>query len=94
MRKHQAAPFSGIGRRVTLAVAVSCLLMLAVFTAFDAREYQRQFRAQRQQTVDLSASQAALSIRNRIGSAETCFARWSRVPSRKLAHTHRGCGHC
>jgi diguanylate cyclase (GGDEF)-like protein len=71
MRKHQAALFSGIGRRVAFAVAACLLLVLAAITLVIARANQQQFRQQLQHSVDQSARQTSLTLVSRLASVDT-----------------------
>jgi len=70
MRRPSLALFSGIGRRVALAISVSALLMVAVGVLLQAGKQQRQYREMRQQQLRQSATLAAVTIRSRLYSAE------------------------
>jgi len=70
MRRSSLALFSGIGRRVALAVAVSAVLMIVVGLLLQAGKQQRQYRELHQQQLRQSATLAAVTIRSRLYSAE------------------------
>jgi len=70
MRRNSLALFSGIGRRVALAVALSGLLIVGLGLALQAGKQQRLYRGMHQQQLRQSAAQASQTIRNRLMSAD------------------------
>jgi diguanylate cyclase (GGDEF)-like protein len=70
MRRAHIALFSGIGRRVALAVVVCGLAMLACGLFLQAGKQQRQYREQHQQQLSQAASLSAEAVRSRISTAD------------------------
>lgn len=70
MRGTPVAVFSGIGRRVALAVVASGLAVLVAGVLLQAGKQQRHYRAQHQQELRQAASHAATIVRNRIDAAD------------------------
>lgn len=70
MRRHSLALFSGIGRRVALAVALSGLLIVGLGLALQTGKQQRMYRGMHQQQLQQTAAQASQTIRSRLTSAD------------------------
>jgi diguanylate cyclase (GGDEF)-like protein len=83
MRRFSLALFSGIGRRVALAVAASAVLMIAAGLLLQAGKQQRQYRELHQQQLRQSATLAAVTLRSRLYSAEAVL----RIVSQAAAAT-------
>jgi diguanylate cyclase (GGDEF)-like protein len=73
MRRTPLALFSGIGRRVALAVAMSGLLVVFAGLLLQTGKQQRQYRQMHQVQMRQAANLAALTIRSRLYSAETAL---------------------
>jgi diguanylate cyclase (GGDEF)-like protein len=70
MRKPPLALFSGIGRRVALAVAACGIVVLSTGLLLQTGKQLRQYRDLQQQQLRQVATQAAMTISSRISSAE------------------------
>ena len=73
MRRPSIALFSGIGRRVALAVALSGLLVVAAGLLLQAGKQQRQYREMHQVQMRQAANLATLTIRSRLYSADAAL---------------------
>jgi diguanylate cyclase (GGDEF)-like protein len=73
MRGTSLALFSGIGRRVALAVALSGLLVVFAGLLLQAGKQQRQYREMHQVQMRQAANLAALTIRSRMLSADSAL---------------------
>jgi diguanylate cyclase (GGDEF)-like protein len=71
MRNLYAALSSGLARQIALAVTLVTVAVLALAIVAVGHSTQAQHQGQRQQQVDAVATQAALTIRSRIGSAQS-----------------------
>ena len=73
MRRPSLALFSGIGRRVALAVALSGLLVVAGGLLLQAGKQQRQYREMHQVQMRQAANLASLTIKSRLSSADAAL---------------------
>jgi diguanylate cyclase (GGDEF)-like protein len=70
MRRAPIALFSGIGRRIALAVVACGLVVLVLGLLLQAGKQQRQYRELHQQQLRQAAAQASQTVRSRIEGAE------------------------
>ncbi|MEO6079451.1 MAG: EAL domain-containing protein [Steroidobacteraceae bacterium] len=70
MRGAPVALFSGIGRRTVQAILVCGLAVLVPGLLLQAGKQQRQYRELHQQQLRQAATQAALTVRSRLSSAD------------------------
>lgn len=73
MRRASIALFSGIGRRVALAVALSGLAVVLAGLLLQAGKQQRQYRQMHQVQMRQAVNLAALSVRSRLSAADTAL---------------------
>lgn len=84
MRRHSLALFSGIGRRVALAVALSGLLVVGLGLALQTGKQQRLYRGMHQQQLRQAAELATATIRSRIYSADAILRAISEASGQPL----------
>ena len=70
MRRHSLALFSGIGRRVALAVMLCGLLVVGLGLALQTGKQQRLYRGMHQQQLRQAAELATATIRSRLYTAD------------------------
>ena len=89
MRRPPIALFSGIGRRVALAVAISGLLVVAAGLALQTGKQQRQYRDLHQQQMRQAVALAVVNSRSRLYLADAVLRSLSDSGAKPLSPSAR-----